>query len=322
MQEVFIRADAGAIIGLGHVIRCMALAEMLKENFIITFFCKELPEKIKLSVREQGFALKMIDSEESFFNCINDKKIVVTDGYGFGSVYQKQIKTKGAKLVCIDDLHDKEFFADLIINHAHGVNKNNYKAQHYTVFALGVDYALLRSPFLTAAKSKRAISSIEKLMICFGGADSKNLTLTALAAASSIQQFKEIHAVAGAAYAHTNSLSELLTTDKRTQLHQSLNETAMLSLMQHCDGAIVPASGILFETLAAGCVAFSGYYIDNQLSIYNGFKSLNAIIDMQGFENMLSVLEENIDKQQSLVKNVIDGLSGTRLLNLFKNLAA
>ncbi len=322
MQEIFIRADAGATIGLGHVVRCIALAEILKDNFSIIFYCRELPEKIKTTVLQQGFFLKMIDSEENFFSCIDDKKIVVTDGYGFDAAYQKQIKEKQAKLVCIDDLHDKEFFADLIINHAPGVNKNNYRAQRYTAFALGVEYALLRSPFLTAAKSKREVNRVETIMICFGGADSKNLTYAALTAATSIKQLKEIHVVAGVAYAYADSLSALIKTDKRIQLHQSLNEKEMLLLMQHCDAAIVPASGILFEVLATGCVAFSGYYVDNQLSIYNGFKALNAIVDMQGFTNMQSVLEQNINKQPSLAKNIIDGLSGTRLLNLFKNLAA
>jgi UDP-2,4-diacetamido-2,4,6-trideoxy-beta-L-altropyranose hydrolase len=321
MQDIFIRADAGAAIGLGHVVRCMALADMLKDNFSISFFCKELPAAITSEIRQQGFGLQTIESENIFFNCIDDKKIVVTDGYGFDSSYQKKIKANGAKLVCIDDLHDKDFFADLIINHAPGVSSKEYKAQPYTKFALGAEYALLRSPFLIAAKNKRPVIKIETLLICFGGADSKNLTHKALTAASSIASIKKINIVGGAAYVHSNTLSALLQNDKRIQLHQSLNEMEMLAVMQQSDAAIVPASGILFETLAAGCIPFSGYYIDNQMSIYNGFKSLNAIEDFGDFENIESMLAEKINNPSVLAQNVIDGLSGTRLLTIFKQLS-
>ena len=43
-------------------------------------------------------------------------KIVVLDGYHFDTNYQTKIKQKGCKLVCIDDLHDKHFVADIIIH--------------------------------------------------------------------------------------------------------------------------------------------------------------------------------------------------------------
>ena len=45
--KVYIRADGSHDIGLGHLIRCIALAHMLKNDFDITFVCKEIPEKIK-----------------------------------------------------------------------------------------------------------------------------------------------------------------------------------------------------------------------------------------------------------------------------------
>ncbi len=58
--------------------------------------------------------------------------IVVLDGYHFGTNYQKQIKLKGAKLVCIDDMHDKEFVADLIINHIPRITPQDYNVQPFT----------------------------------------------------------------------------------------------------------------------------------------------------------------------------------------------
>ena len=38
MQKIFFRADAGPSIGYGHFIRTLALADMLKDDFDVTFF--------------------------------------------------------------------------------------------------------------------------------------------------------------------------------------------------------------------------------------------------------------------------------------------
>ncbi len=321
MHKVYIRADAGTSIGLGHVIRCIALAQMLKNDFDICFFCLAVPDKIATALAEENFKLKYITAESDFLNMLQAKDIVVLDGYGFDTGYQKKIKDAGASLVCIDDLHDKEFYADLIINHAPGVSKNDYKVQDYTEFALGSSYALLRSPFLKAALLNRQVEKIDSVLICFGGADNKNLTNQALAATMNAAELKKINVVLGAAYLQEETLMELVSSDKRIELYRSLSDEEMLLVMQQSGAAIVPASGILFETLAAGCIAFSGYYVDNQQAIYNGFKALNAIVDLGNFENMDTAIAAKFSSSKTSTKKVIDGLSGTRLLDTFKSLA-
>jgi len=318
MRKILIRADGDAIIGLGHLVRCMALADMLKSDFGIHFFCRVIPEQIAADIIEQGYRLDVQDDEQLFFDAINKESIVVIDGYNFDSLYQQQIKDREAVLVCIDDLHNREFFADLIINHAPGVNHRDYTAQYYTQFALGPEYALLRPAFLKAAAQKRRISKIETLLICFGGADISNLTQQALAAAVDIPQLKKIYVVTGAAYRHQSTLVQLVTG--KVELYNAVDENKMLQLMQRADAAIVPSSGILFEVLAAGCIAFSGYYIDNQQEVYRNFKAMNAFEDLCDFSDMQSGLQQKIADAATGRAQIIDGLSGERLLKLFRAL--
>lgn len=318
MKEILIRADGDATIGLGHLIRCTALADMLKSDFGIHFFCRMIPEKVAAGIVEQGYRLDVQDDEELFFDAINKESIVVIDGYNFDSLYQQKIKDRGAVLVCIDDLHNREFFADLIINHAPGISYQDYRAQQYTQFALGPEYALLRPAFLKAATQKRQISKIETLLICFGGADISNLTQKALEAAVDIPQLQKIYVVTGAAYRYQSTLVQLVTD--KVELYEAVDENKMLQLMQRADAAIVPSSGILFEVLAAGCIAFSGYYVDNQQEVYKNFKAMNAFEDLCDFSDLQNALQQKIVIAAAGGAKIIDGLSGERLLKLFRTL--
>ena len=198
--DLYIRADGNAQIGLGHLVRCSALAHMLKNDFNIIFFCRSIPKSLEQEFNKSGFKVIHIKDDEEFLESISNDKIVVLDGYNFGLDYQRKVKETGCKLVCIDDLHDRKFVADLIINHTPGITPKDYHAQPYTCFALGPEYALLRPSFLEQTKRGRKIKKIETLLIAFGGADPKGLTKKTLQVALEFNIFKRIIVVTGASF--------------------------------------------------------------------------------------------------------------------------
>lgn len=295
-DKVYIRADGGPEIGLGHLVRCMALAQMLKSEFSIHFFTKEIPPNLSNDIISQGFLLNRISSENDFFSFLTGKEIVVLDHYDFSVNYQKQIKSKGSKLVCIDDLHDKEFVADLIINHSPGINMRDYKAQPYTSFALGPRYALLRPVFLEAAKNKKVTRQIKTVMICFGGSDYKNMTKKVLEVVKEIKNFQKITVVLGAANPHLCTFDDLQLNDNRIEIFSALNEEQMCTLMMSTDLAIVPSSGILFEVVAAGCIPLTCYYADNQRKLFRFIEKNSGIPTFNGFGYIRDELTSSINK--------------------------
>ncbi len=285
-NKVYIRTDGGANIGLGHLVRCMALAYMLKDDFEIIFVCKEVPESIVNEFMLSGFLFEKISSETDFFNLINDKDLVVLDHYGLDTNYQKKIKEIGSTLVCIDDLHDKEFYADLIINHTPGIKASDYKAQIYSQFALGLEYALLRPAFLKQAGKKKKIEKIETVFICFGGSDFNNLTEIALKVSLEFSEIKKIIVVTGIAFAFNNEIQLITENNSKIEWFTDISEEKMLSLMMISDLAIVPSSGILLEVLSVGCVVISGMYIENQKHAFNAFKTQKNIISANTFSEV------------------------------------
>lgn len=179
MKKIYFRADASATIGYGHFIRTLALADMLKDDFDCTFFTCH-PTSYQVSEMEKVCPFIPLQEEshyDEFFSLLQGDEIVVLDNYFFTTDYQRAIKEKGCCLVCVDDMHDKHYVADVVINHGL-TDESLFDVEPYTKLCLGFDWALLRHPFIEAVKKQRChtIGGIEKVTITFGGCDDFDAT--------------------------------------------------------------------------------------------------------------------------------------------------
>jgi len=331
-RTIIFRADGGSIIGMGHFIRTLALAEMLKDDFYC-IYATQSPTAYQIKEIESVCQERIdLPSDEThfdvFLNLLKDNEIVVLDNYYFTTEYQRAIKAKGCKLVCIDDMHDKEFFADLIINHAPGINPSDYRAQPYSRYALGLENILIRSVFLEQAQEQRIIKNICTIMICFGGSDPLNLTKSVLQVVLKFEKFKKIIVITGAANQTVNILSELIKKDDRIEHRHSLNQQQMLQTMLQTDLAIVPTSGILFELMSVGVAAITGYFAKNQQEASLNFSSLHLAFNLgnlldnlnEKLYNQINVITvDNAQKMVNKQKNIIEN-SKSSYVNIFKQL--
>ncbi len=316
--KVYFRADGNPELGLGHLIRCIAFGQALKDQFVLIFVCKDIPDKIASDVIFNDFKLVKIEEESIFLNQLLQGDLVILDGYGFDWDYQIQIKMLGCKLVCLDDLHNRLFAADLIINVAPGVSPKDYKGAAGIRFALGPDYALLRSTFLKPPVRK-PINNLESVFICFGGADLRNLTESTLRVVLDIPCFKRIIVVTGASFNEMSSFQNI--SNSKVEYFHAMNEHEIHDLMCQSDVAIVPASGILFEALVTECKVISGYCVDNQIGIYNGFLNAGAIVGAHRFAEC--DLRKAISRIPDHVFNkIVDRKSSSRLLKEIENVCS
>jgi UDP-2,4-diacetamido-2,4,6-trideoxy-beta-L-altropyranose hydrolase len=307
-------------MGLGHIVRCMALAQMLQNDFEVSFVCREIPADSEKELVVLGFRMININHEEDFLALLSPGIIVVLDHYGLDSNYQKVIKEKGCKLVCIDDLHDKVFFADLIINHGPNIKASDYKAQIYTKYALGLDYVLLRPAFFKEARRAPNNREIKTVFVCFGGSDAHNITQVVVDVLKDDKRVKKIIVVAGAAYAFFADLKRSIFVDKRFLLYHSVGANTMANLISEAQLAIVPASGILQEVMAIGCRIISGMYAENQKYIFDDYKNLGAFESAGDFskQDIIKGIDKIIQNGYESPKRYIDLKSRERLLKCFK----
>jgi UDP-2,4-diacetamido-2,4,6-trideoxy-beta-L-altropyranose hydrolase len=333
-RKILFRADGNNEIGLGHLYRCLAIADRIKDDFDTVLAIQSPSNEMTMEASKYTtvISLPKIENYQADAEYLVQKvipsfqpSVIVLDGYNFDSAYQHIIKqSSSAKLVCINDGQAFGPDADVVINHADGINPATFNTNSHTKIYTGSQYALLRKPFIEQGSLSREIKKIEHLFICFGGADTSRISLKALRAALAASSFKQINVVAGSNYLQDDEFNHLVANKTEINSFYNLGVSEMIGLMKSCELAIVPASTIALECRLCGMFMITGTTIDNQQLIYNGLKSLPFV---NGVGDFLTISEAKLTSQ---IKNTVVNFKGYAfppfltdadpVLNLFKSL--
>ena len=329
-RRIIIRVDANKQIGLGHFVRCLALAQILKEVFDVIFVCKDITQEIIANSSLENSGYYLINENLEILNYINPSTdIVILDGYEFDINYQRAIKSTGCKLVCIDDMHSSEFDCDLIINHGPNILVEDYNGSSCTKFALGHKYLLLRKPFQDAILSNREFTGTNNLLIVFGGSDIRGLT-SKLLQEGIYNHFEKTNIVLGSA-SHKNEDLIPFHNIPNIEFNHNIDADELVELIKKSDISICTPSGVSYEmaTVGLGLVLckvidnqefFFDFFIENELAI--GY----SVLEDSNISNLVEmVLElkrspETIKKQIRNQKSVFSHNSTKLFQKLFREL--
>lgn len=313
-QRICFRADASASIGYGHFIRTLALADMLKDDFDCVFFTTD-PSPYQIDELDKVCRFITLHEEsklDDFLSCLEGTEIVVLDNYFFTTDYQHQIKAKGCKLVCVDDMHDKHYSADLVINH--GVTDPNlFSVESYTKLCLGFDYVLLRAPFL---KPIQPYIRNRDLVVSFGGADPFGITDRIVTMLLKMDVQYRVTVILG----DKVHLSE--ENRKRVVIKKNLSAEEMARLFEQSAAGILSASTVCLEALSRELPIIVGFHVDNQLDFYNSIKQNRLAILIDRLQDVnskrLQTAIHQIGTFQS--KSLSFQQTATRFVDLFRAL--
>ncbi|MBQ0090113.1 MAG: GNAT family N-acetyltransferase [Prevotellaceae bacterium] len=287
-QKVYFRADAGAGIGYGHFIRSLALADMLRRDFECMMFTQD-PTPYQINEAANVCQLVSLPADESrfdkFLTYLTGEEIVVLDNYFYTTEYQQQIKDKGCKLVCIDDLHDKHFVADVVINHAF-VPAEEYDVEDYTQVCTGPKYALLRGPFLQQQSVDRHPHS---WVVTIGGLDEPNITTLAVKKLQDIG-VKDITAIVGDGFRYYDELRKT-----GVKVLSRLTAQQMAETFAQTENVLCCASTVCYEALSQGCKVYAGWYVDNQVEVYQNLSNAKCIVPIGNLLDLLSIDVQHTD---------------------------
>lgn len=325
------RADGNSRIGLGHVVRSLALAQMLQGEFRCVFAIQQPEESLLAQLRkvcQEVIVLpeQAVTEQEAVHLCeqvLRPTDVVVLDGYHFDTAYQQVIKSHGCALVCLDDIHAYPFVADAVLNMAGGVAEEEYKASPYTKLLLGPAYALLRPPFLKASHQEREFPEGPlRLLLNLGGADPENHTLRLAKELSKYKSIDSIDIVVGGAYRHLEALQAWLQEKESITLHQNLDAEEMSRLMQRCAVAVTSASGVAYEYAAVGGLLYVLQTAYNQAGLYHFLTSSGVA---RKYELLKSInpasIQETFSWEVREQRRYFDGKSAGRLLEEFRKLS-
>lgn len=277
-KRLVFRADGNSTIGLGHVMRLLALADQLRGLAPGLFLVREPAPAVAQLVSSAGWALislppaaPMAEANWLARDFLQPSDVLVLDGYEFVLAYQQRLRQSGCGLVYIDDLRAWPVVADVLINHSPGVAPADYEAPAAAQLLLGPPFSLLRQPFIEQAAPPLACPALASALVCFGGADPLGLTVRTLAALLALPQVRRIGLLVGAAFGSEAALQDAIAAHpgQEIQVYRNLGATELVVLLQAYDVVVVPASTMLIEALALGRPALTGYYADNQRALAN-----------------------------------------------------
>lgn len=306
--KVVFRCDGNSQIGLGHLSRCIALAEMLESEFNIAFVLGHdssadiIPDRFDRLILNQHI---IFEKEVDFFYSQFDVNttIFVLDGYQFDSAYVKVLHSK-YKLVFIDDLHSIYIDADIVLNHAGGLKVGDFKTSNFTKLLLGPNYAMLRASFF---QKEDNISAAEfDVLVSFGGSDPLDYTGKILDVLP--QSLRKV-VIIGNSYLNAQKL--ILKEDGNTKFYKGISAEEMANLMKKSASAVLSSSTISYEYLA---VSSGKLYVVKTAS--NQEKLFNFLISSGSAEEFKGEIKVGINS-----KKIIDNETPKRILNEFVQLS-
>jgi UDP-2,4-diacetamido-2,4,6-trideoxy-beta-L-altropyranose hydrolase len=185
---IVIRADAGPESGLGHVMRCLALAERYAaDGGGVTFAAHGVPEDVAARMAANGIELVPAPSDAAgLAQLARERRAawVVLDGYAFGPGYESRVVASGIPVLVVDDdgLLGGEGAA-LVLNQGPGAHAGLYPGRAPDTLLLGPPFRLLRPEFaLARAPLAEAPETGLRVLVSMGGADVAGLSATAVRA--------------------------------------------------------------------------------------------------------------------------------------------
>lgn len=277
---VILRADAGSSTGYGHLVRTCALAGYLAPRFhcIICSWNAEpspatsFPSWIMRQAVDAGAELRAIQapdpetSNKEFLSILvglhDSRPLVVLDNYYFSTDYQVAVRQLASKLVCLDDMHDRHFVADILISFV-PLPRDRFSMEPYTLYLSGFQWAFLRKPFFRPLppESRRRRS----LLLAMGGTDPCALVPRLFPMIRDAYPDLVIEIIAGSA----SALDSSVDFTHHAVVHRNIDADELVDIFDRCCLAILPASTLCIEAFARNVPVAAGYFIDNQFDFYN-----------------------------------------------------
>lgn len=340
---LIIRADANTQIGVGHIMRCLGLAQHWQsQGGRVVFIMAQPNSALELRLQQEKFEVQILDTVSGELEDANrtaqiirktGAKVILVDGYQFRQKWFSIIRQEQAKIALWTDyLQDLFLSVDLILNQNPHAQLDEYQAMSPQAKVLvGLKYCVLRREFLENPEWRRCRQQgVKKILISMGGSDSANDSAKIIAALKLITvSLPQISLVVG----HNNPRFLELRKEAESLSVLTVEKTQdnFAKYSQEFDLAITAAGATLWELAFLGLPALAYIVAENQVPLAESSEQLGLGINMgwnynfsaQTLTQRLERLILNPHELETMSKKAlvtIDGRGGSRVVEVLKNL--
>lgn len=317
LKDVYFRVDSSHKIGSGHVMRCLALADYLKKKKINSYFLKrDLKGNYIKKIKKHGHKVCILKHKQikkkhknylkSFYyknslevtehqdaqECLSffqkkKPRIIIVDHYGISKIWHDVIKKKNIKIIVIDDLADRKYNCDILLDSTPGRKKIDYKnlTNSKCKLLVGVKNFLLREEFIGQKKKYLKKKLVKKVLISMGGSDLNNSSEFIIKNLEKIKLDIIVTLIVGKNYRYFGKLKKLIKKfGTKTIIKRNVDNIA--KLINESDLGITTPSVTALEFCYMGLPTMVITAAKNQELLSNNLHKLGVIIKLGSFKSL------------------------------------
>ncbi|MEZ8859668.1 UDP-2,4-diacetamido-2,4,6-trideoxy-beta-L-altropyranose hydrolase [Vibrio sp. 10N.247.311.51] len=296
-MKIAIRVDCSNEIGMGHIMRCLAIATKASSlGHDVLFIGNDIPSTfveriINSGCKVDSFALSVNETSSSnlkhsnwlkggtYCDALETSKVItkyfgiadwlIVDHYGIDIEWESKLRRSVRNIAVIDDLADREHDADLLLDqNIYDGWSTKYKklTPSDCKLLVGSSYILLRDEFISL--SPLPIGARRRDLIIFmGGGDEFNYTgkLLELLIESDNRDKLKVDVIIGPINSHKNNVERLMQFLPHGRLF--VNPTNIAELYLNSRLAIGAPGGSTWERCCLGVPSVLVAIADNQLRV-------------------------------------------------------
>ena len=353
MKAVF-RVDASLKIGSGHVMRCLALANTLKNNhFIVEFICRKHDGNLINRICEEGFKVHELQlgienntdrklehsswlgasqkqDAEHCIKALHNESVdwIIVDSYALDEDWHGSLKPYCSRLMVIDDLANRNYQCDILLDQTFGRDKTDYmnRVPSNCQRLVSSKYALLRPEFADLrheSLARRKHHELNHLLINIGGIDVTNITEIILdhLKISDLEKELNITIIMGENAPHIQSVRNK-AAELKQQTKVLVGVKNMAQIMASADIAIGASGSTTWERSCLGLPSIQLVISTNQeylAQILHNNKIIKLIQDVKEISYLLQSAQDWMKGVGTLCAEICAGLGTSRAFNKMTN---
>lgn len=236
--------EGGDKIGLGHISRCLSLADAFNEKNYRCKFIVSGNDSLKKNIRFEAEFRNWIEEKDVLLKSLSVMDVVIIDSYNAPQKLYDEINKIVNLNIYFDDYIRIDYPQGIIINPTTLAKSLDYKVNDNLIYLLGPNYQPLQQPFWDI-EPKIKNKQLKNVLITFGGDDSRNLTPQVLKLLNEEFSYLQKIIIIGESFTNTEQIK--FQKSNNTELYFSPNANQICELMLNTDVAICGGGQTLYE---------------------------------------------------------------------------
>ncbi len=322
-MKALLLTEGSSSIGHGHITRCLSLYQAFETLGHEPFLLVAGDSTVESLLKDKNH--RVFDWHKNWktlIEKIEDYNVVVVDSYLASEEFYQEISKRARRKLYIDDYKRIDYPSGIVLNGGVYAHELAYPQKKGLKYLLGPRYIPLRSAFWKV-KRKNIRQKAKRILITFGGDDSKNMTPKVLK--SLREHFKDLEflIVVGKGFRNIEEISAL--ADKQVRVFEGLSAEGMRGLMLLADIAISAGGQTTYELARVGTPVVLVAVAENQLLNCKGWHNIGFAFyagwweDKDIIEKVITHTESLMDykvreKMAKVGKKTVDGKGALRVV--------